>query len=234
MWAFRSAAQNAGWHKSLPHSQEQYMNVAKEIDVAFEKGLLKKKSNFSLFSFTWDNRFFIPTISKFCEIFQFVINFEGYNPYPRVSIGDNKGIARFQNMTNEIANINTIDEINQIPSTRIKFWLLNFIARIYGLVNPLIFVVSLFFYLFFWIGLFLKKMRPLIWKAWLIASVLIFFVFARMVLIAFITVSQWEAVNMLYLGQLYPFMLAFEFIVIHSIVKIFMKTYLHKKVLFKA
>jgi hypothetical protein len=137
-------------------------------------------------------------------------------------------------MSNEIANINTIDEINQIPSTRIKFWLLNFVARIYGLVNPLLFDVSLLFYLFCWIGLFLKKLRPLIWEVWLIASILIFFVFARMVLIAFITVSQWEAVNMIYLGQLYPFMLAFEFILIHSIVKIFIKTYLHKKVLNKA
>ncbi len=234
IWAFRSAAQNAAWHNSLHHSQKLYMNVAEEINAAFDKGLLKKKNDFSLFLFTWDNRLFMPIRIKYIEIIHFVIKFEGYNPYPRVSSGETKKIAKFQNITNEIANINTIDEINQILSARIKFWLLNFIARIYGLVNPVLFVVSFVFYLAAWVALLFKKVRPLIWEAWLIASILIFIVFGRMLLIAIISVSQWEAKNMLYLGQLYPFMLAFEIVVIHSSAKIFIITFLHKKVHIKA
>lgn len=216
MWAFRAAANVEGYHQTLPKSQNFYRLVAKEINTAFEEGKLKKKKKISLFVFSWDNRLIKPVLYKLNEIIPFVIKFKGYSPYPYMSVGKKNYIAKFQNITNEIANINTIEEIEELNSSKMKYNLLNIIASFYRFVNPIIFFISLLFYIVATSLLFVKKVINKIRIHWIIASIFFFLALSRMLLIAYISVSQWEAMCMRYLGQAYPFLLLFEFWVLFS------------------
>lgn len=216
LWAYREAAAMKGHHSTLQKSQQFYRQVAAEIDAAFENGQLPKKNIFSLFSFTWDNRFLNPTLHEFGDVLFFVIRYDGFSPYPIVSLGDAKTHVYFQDITGEIANVGTIDEINQHLPSRMKFSFLNKLARIYSFINPVLFFAALVLYLAASVLLIFKKKWNGLFQHWLIASVLLFFGLTRLLLIAFMSISQFkEAVHMYYLSTAYPVFLLFGLLMIH-------------------
>ena len=229
MWALRDATENAGYHKSLSQSQEFYKQLAFEINNAFETGKLKKKKAFSLFSFTWDNRYAKPSIAKLKEIGKFVICYKGYSPYPRISKGDMNAIIQFQNITGEIACVEKLKDIQYPLSSRIKFYLLKTVTKLYSVLNPVFFLAAVLSFIFLTCLLFLKRTRLKVWDSWLISSIFILICLSRMVLIAFISVSQWEAVNMHYLGLSYPFLLTIEFLAIFSVLQ-YLKNHNHHEI----
>jgi hypothetical protein len=223
MWAFRSAAKNAGFHQNLPQSQDFYRQVADDINAAFESGRLEKKNNLTIFAFAWDNRFIKPFVKETIKSTQFVVPFKRYNAYPPKSVGDEEAIARFQNMTNEIANVNTIEEINQLYPSRIKFKTLFFIAGIYQKINPFVFILTTLLFLLASFLMIFSKIRKIIYIEWIVASIFLYPMLMRIFLISFISVSQWEATGMRYLGEAYPFLLMFEIWVIFATSRIISK-----------
>ena len=217
MWALRSATSEAGYHENLPKSEEFYKKIEIEINTAFKNGKLKKKKNISFLSFTWDNRFTLPTIRKLKTIVHFVSAFQGYSPYPIISTGNSEGIEKFQNITGEVACTALFTEIEHPLSSLIKFYMLKTIAKFYSLLNPIFFIISVLLFVCLTFLLLIKRMRLLVWDGWLLTSVFLVLALSRMVLIAFVSVSQWEAVNMHYLGPSYPFLLLFEFFIIFAV-----------------
>lgn len=215
-WALRYAAQSAGYHQSLPKSQAFYKQVAIEINQAFTDGRLQKRSNFSVFGFSWDHRFLEPTLLKLKEILFFVTAFKGYSPYPLTSFGELSDIARFQQITSEEATFGEFIPESQTFISKIKFKTLITIARIYSMANLVIFVIAFVFYIGLTVMIFFKNTRSKMLVSWIVSTIFLLIVFVRMFLIAFISVSQWDAVNMLYLAPSYPFLLLFEVVTISA------------------
>lgn len=218
LWAFREAAVQLGYHKSLSKSQQFYGQVAKEINTAFENGQLKKKKIFSMFSFSWDNRFLMPTLKTFLKTITFVTSYQDFTPYPVLPPKNQEVIIRFQNITNEPANVSTEDEILDHYPSKLKYIILFKGKALYAL-NRIVFYFALALYVWFTLLLFFKKWRVHLLNYWIVASAFLAFGMLRLLLIAYMKVTALDvAVHMYYLSVGYPAILIFEFLTIYYLI----------------
>ncbi len=217
LWAMRDAAAHAGFHRSLSVSRAFYSQVAREINSGFASGKLKAVPNWSLSAFTWDNRLVIPVIRKIKEELVYVSAFKGYKSVAGPSQGNMKNVAHFQNITHEPANIPGESQPVNYSFGSFKNRLLNLLAVIYGKLNPLFFIVSLLSYFCLTLVLFTGNGLSLEFERWIITTGLLSLLLIRLTLMAYISVSQWDALNTLYLNMAYPFMLMFEFLSLYGI-----------------
>jgi hypothetical protein len=225
MWALRYAAEQAGYHQSLVKSQKLYKQIALEINNALETGKLKKRDIFSMSSFSWDNRFTIPTLLKSKEIAGFIMSFKGYSPMHQLIETDLDGLARFQNITNERAYFSKYSDTTQPLPSRIKLRALMFIAKVYGFVNPAIAFTACISLIVLTVLVLARKATKTVKDYWLLSSIFLLLSASRMVLMAFISVSQWNAVNMHYLSLGYPFMILFEVLSIAGVIHFLLKPF---------
>lgn len=210
VWTLRYAAEVAGYHQSLPKSEEFYQRIADEINRAFENGSLKKRNHVLPIGLALDQRHLLPAFYKIIESGNFVVTFSMYSPYPTPSMGDESEIRKFQNITGQIATpVAGTEPLYPLPA-KAKFTLLEWIAKIYQYVNPILYFFS--FVAFFIISGFmlLRKYRLLIEETWVVAFLFFLIAFSRILLMSLIWVSQWDGVNSHYLAVSYPFLLLFE------------------------
>ena len=220
IWAIRYAAEKAGYHDTLQQSQQFYNQIAKELNSAFDSGHLEKNTNFSMFSFTWDARYRVPMQIKIKEIIKFILNFEGYQPYPLANYGELESVSLFQNMTNTSTAHLTSNTNNYTPASIVKIYLLKLIQQFYGIFHPLIWYVSLITFVIVSIKILMNRFNDALVEIWWLGSMFLAISVSRILLIAYISVSQWDAVNMQYLSISYPFLLTFEILYLYTLVKI--------------
>lgn len=228
IWSIRYAAEEAGYHDNLPQSQHFYNSMAEELNTAFEKGDLQKNTNFSMFSFTWDTRYANPTMIKIKDIIKLIAFFEGYHPKPRANYGELEPISLFQNMTNSPSAHLTGNINNYTPASIVKIYLLNVIQWIYAVFHPLLWLISLLSFLVLSIKIVRNGFKDVLVELWWIGSLLLGIVASRIFLIAFISASQWDAVNMQYLSILYPFLLTFEILYLYTFVNMVKVTSIYR------
>lgn len=221
IWALRYAADAAGYHSSLPKSQDFYKRLAHQINEGFESGKLEKKENFSFASYSWDDRYTLPFMKKIPETAYFAIAFKGYSSRGWPSLGSKADIAYFQNMTNQTASIAVVDAINQPLASKLKLRTLDLIAKFYGLINPAISLIAAFSFFLLTVLVILRKGRNSIKDYWILASVFLALAAVRIALIAFLAVSQWDAVNMHYLSVGYPFLILFNVVAVVALIEYF-------------
>ncbi len=218
MWAFREAAARAGYHCSLPQSQEFYEQVAREINLAFKKGTLEKSEAFTVFEFTLDQRLIAPIKELLRKELVFIATFHGYSSQASDSKGDDKSFARFQNITNEAVYFPKDNAFKSYRFIMIKYKIMNLVAKIYGILNPLILAISLLSFMFLTIVLAFQTKGAETVDTWLFLFGFLYLVITRMLLIAYISASQWYAINGIYLSLVYPFLLSFEILSIFAAV----------------
>ena len=212
IWAFREAADRAGFHKNLPQSQAFYREVSTQINSAFQKGMIAKTKNISTFGIVWDNRYTRPVLGSFKKGLRILVTFSGYVSNPSIFKGDLYHVAFYQSITNEPGYIPVdIDNLNG-GFGKMKFEMLDLIAVIYHILNPIIFIISVLSYLCFSFFAFFRARNNENFIKWLILTFMGLIIVTRLLLMAYITVSQWEALTIRYLSMVYPFLLLFEFL----------------------
>jgi hypothetical protein len=212
-FAFRLAADQAGMHQSLTQSQDFYQSIADEIDQAFRNGRLKKKELLTLLSFTWDPRYTRPFIQKVKLAYLFAISFEGYSPYPHYTENKREQIARFQNITLSYSTITESAEKSQTMATQLKYYILKIIGLFFSRISATAFLLSLTGLLIMSLMLLFishKEIENLI--IWAILTGLLMMIAARISLVAYLAVTQFNAIGPHYLTFVYPFILIFTFL----------------------
>lgn len=209
MWALRDAVAEAGYYKSAKETEDFYMRLANEINSLCEQELLKcpvrKRTTMQP---PWDNRYLEPLIKTMGRATIFITQFKGFTPYPLQSIGNSETIVIFRDFTRE--NVNPIPGEQILPKQTIlnsyKMNILEYIGKIYIILNPLLFIVAVFLTLTFLItDLVTKKIKP---ETIFMSSLLVMLI-ARIALISFIHVSSFESIIVLYLSPAYVVMSAF-------------------------
>jgi hypothetical protein len=220
IWAFRDAASRAGFHKNLPLSRYYYTQVCREINAAFDSGYLDKTTKPSVFIVNWDNRYTIPVLNQIKEEIILTSTFQKYSPFSSESSGEITETIHFQDITSNVSRM-PVERPNDIGSNKLKYELLNMISLLYSSLNPILFIVSVISYLS--LSLFLLKRekpeRPV--KQWCFLTAIAVLLLLRFILIAFISVSQWNALGPKYLHMVYPFMLLFEVLSLYAIIDVF-------------
>jgi hypothetical protein len=212
-FAFRSAADQAGMHQNLTKAQEYYQSIANEINRAFHDGRLKKKELVSLLSFTWDTRFTRPFLRKTKESLFFAISFNGYAPNPRYHKNNPEQISAFQNITLTYTTLSGNPEKNQTRANQLKFSILKHIALLTSRLSAIAFTISLFSLVVISLFLLFSNQKEInTGIIWVILSGLLMMIMARVALVAYLAVTQFNAISPHYLNFVYPFVLIFTFL----------------------
>jgi hypothetical protein len=228
-FAFRAAADQAGKHQDLVKSQEFYQSIADEIDQAFRDGRLKKKELLTLFSFTWDPRVTRPFIRKLKEASIYAISFNGYHPYPHYVKNNPEQIARFQNITLTYSILDEKQETNQTKANILKFFILKRIGQFTSWVSAKVFlssVVGLIIMSLLLAFLVRKKIETL--TIWAILTGILMIIVARVALVAYLAVTQFNAIGPHYLTFVYPFILIFTFLSLFFTSEMIFEIFRHK------
>jgi hypothetical protein len=94
----------------------------------------------------------------------------------------------------------------QYTSDQFKIRMLNRIGKIYQQVVPLLTILAITAYLLQTIFLLWKRQA---WLEWVVCTALGIGIVTRLGLIAMVTITSWQAANMVYLSPVYPLLLGF-------------------------
>lgn len=108
-WNLRNAVAAAGYYKSPAAASAYYKRLATELNDAFAKGELKSYPNsISLGMLSpWRSQYLLPTLNATLAGIRYNITFRDCSPYPEPSDPFPAGIALYQAMTYDIANLDS-------------------------------------------------------------------------------------------------------------------------------
>lgn len=210
-WALRDAVEEAGYTDARSQ-QAYYKKLSDEINTAFNKGSLKKKSGY-IFTFVspWDNRYLQPLKSTFISGLNSIINFSfaNSNYSSTLSSGSNTGIRLFELYTGNLAYYQN----EQIPSS-LKDKVITKIQHMYAHLNVYFLVLGLLCYLYITVtlALSLKSKKFKFFDIWIILTGLLVSFLIRLLITSYTTVSSFSANNEMYLASSYSIMLVFIFV----------------------
>lgn len=210
MYAFRQAASDAGKHQSLPMALNFYEQIGTDLEAAFADGRLKKNANLTLFFFTVNQEVLRPVVSVFPPTLWFALTFGGYGPVSEASTGDAQRIADFKEMTHETKTSEVGEKWNQsqLNSTQLRIRLL--IQKAYQWFFPPLFFLAVLAFVFLTGRLFNKTKLNSLLPAWILSLSMLLAGLSRLVMISYMQVTQFNALNMHYLSTSYPFLLLFS------------------------
>ncbi len=208
-WALRWAADQAGYHQTLLKSQDFYRELANEINQALDDGRLPRRNQISLLSFSWDQRYTYPFIQKFKEAFIFASTFRGYHPYPRYHQNSPEMTAWFQNITLATSGLAPDPLLNLPLMSRLKYAMLKIIARVTAWLTFPLTLISMCCFMVMTVLLLFRHRFGGFWIPWVILSGLFMMINARVALIAYLAVTQFNAIGPHYLNFVYHFFLIF-------------------------
>jgi hypothetical protein len=222
MWAFRQAAENAGYHNNLPESQAFYRRITNEINSAFRSGKLNETSTVTILQYKFDQRIIKPLVVKIYEGFHFVAKYEGYNPVGEATSPDLMGLADFQKITGEPVKLD-VQQNAETAITKGKYIILNKISFLYATAGPYVLALSLFAYALLTLRCITKARSKRTTTMWVILTAVAIIWVSRVALISYLSIIQWDAMTVHYLCPTYPYLLIFEFLAIYSLVDLVKK-----------
>ena len=212
MWAFRDAVFQAGYHQNLATSQNFYSRIATEINAGFATGKLTRNNTISIFGFSWDNRFLRPAVKESLKIVKLVSFMPVHSKLPWKSRGNNEEIEKFQVITHEPATLvqHSLQDLTGID--RLKYHVIDLIARLYHLVNRFLLTAGFLCFIFAGLVFFIKGNINRTGETLAILLGFLYLVSQRILLVSIISVSLWNANNYLYLNIVFPLMFLFTVI----------------------
>lgn len=215
-WALRDAVEEAGYN-TAKSQQAYYDELANEINSAFKKGLLKKRSGY-IFTFVspWDSRYSPLLKTAFESGLSSVVNFSFANSDydSTLSSGNNTGIRSFEYYTDNLAYYS-----NEQMSKTLKNKIITKIQHVYANYNKYFLALGLLCYLYMTVMLVLsiKSKKFKYFDVWIILTGLAISFLIRLLITSYTTVSSFIANNEMYLASSYMIMLVFIFVSIFAI-----------------
>ena len=226
-WAFKSAIQKKGLSSSLNSEREFLLKVSDEINQSCDKGLIETEiKQYRQVLPIYKNDYLCPLMSsilKGCHDLFLLDNISLYNQEYHFCDCDDSQWYVFSNF----CNISPVPN-RSIPNdhfsglnigsgiSKMKLFLLEIVLFIYKLIVPFLCVCTLFSFLYL-----LIKYRSISKKILVTFVCLLAFIFLRIIVLAYIDVTMYSAVNNLYFLPIYPLFLAVIFIVPFYLINLF-------------
>lgn len=250
MWALRDAVSACGYYENPTKAKTYYERLAKEVNAACDNGFLPvRASKRTTLATPFSHEYITPTIKSAIDAILYIINYESIYPQTMSIIdfqwgppltdfeSEIKGWELFLNQLAVRDNVeNDIDSTNKIYSKRVeklKHRCSNVLIRIYQFINLPVTLISVLTLLILTVLIFYrlhKKMEIYKYAEVIILWGLFFTFIGRVLMVAYVHVSSFSAINAMYLSSSYPIVIIFNCIsmyCIYDIVRKFVKT--HKK-----
>jgi hypothetical protein len=214
MWALRDAAALAGHHSSGAEAEAYYSRLAKEINEACDRGLLSCSAERRTMVPPFRPEYISLTASSFEQGLAKLISFGDFSARTPASLGDGPSLELFRHVTHNALSPAVQDQDTaQNPPARelvlllagenLKTQILNYVGLFYRTTMPYLAGAALLCYIIAAIGIIFKKSATL----FIINTALVVAVAVRLLLLAYIDVTSFPCINILYLSPAYPLML---------------------------
>ncbi len=181
VWAFRDAVAAAGYYKSGESADNYYRRLSSEINTACDNKKLDCGPMRSSFAPPWHSEYALPLVNTMANAAVY--------------------LARFKDL---IAS--STENYNLTDVAKFKINILTIIGNVYQLVTPLLFLTALAAYIGCTVSVLKKRILT---NLYVVNSILLIAIAARLFLLSLIEISSFPAVNTLYLAPAYPLLLIF-------------------------
>ncbi len=221
-WALREATKERGYYKDAESSRAFYSRLANEINLACDNKVLECQFPERASSTSPFRRELLPLITENTfEAAYFAATLENSGA-PDITLMNNPGgYTQEHEAMGDFYNAR-YDSSEQNLGSKLKQKVQLFIFKIYQTVNIAFSLIAI-------MGLIVLSFVKKVWQkdGWLLLLCwgLILLIIVRLVIIAYIETTAFEAIRVLYLSSLYPILFAFQAIVI-SLVAIYISKYI--------
>lgn len=196
MWDFRAAVRYAGYYKNGRTAMDYYATLASQVNGACSDGKLKCVASTDSMYPPLNKGYIKPFESILKYSFFFLIGFQQYNPVPLNPVGDTASIDQISNVTHQAITTHYGHK---------KIDILKYIGMVYQYIFPAFTYLAILSYVFV-----LVFFRPFRNHLFIVTGLLAVTVFVRMVLLSFVHVTSFPAINSLYFSSTYPLVISFD------------------------
>ncbi len=218
-WAIRGAAEKAGYYERPMDAKEFFERLEYEVNDACDRGMLKTQAKKrATLAPVFRNEYIKPWISASLEAFSFVNKFKCTSPIPLYFKEDEKPslIELKAQMADYLHSPITPSEFTREEIE--KYEILEDIIYVYQRFNQNLTFISMICYLILFITLIWKWLKREELKdemtEFLILSGFFLMIIVRVVMIAFVHVSSFSAINVQYLSSVHPLLILFNILAI--------------------
>ncbi len=211
-WALRAAAEAAGHYENPMEAKRFFETLEKEVNDACDLGLLKAQAKKrATLAPVFKNQYIKPTINATVQAFNFINEFYNISSIPIIA-DDYENEDKLRHIAAYLHSSLTPKEFLKVDTQ--KYIILEDIKLIYQKLNPILTIIGAIFYLLILLGIVLKLIKKKDVKhelsKLLILSGIGLMLFLRLVMIAFVHVSSFLAINVQYLSSAYPLLMLFS------------------------
>lgn len=211
VWAFRDSVSAAGYYRDAKTSSRYYERIANEVNDSCSQGKLTcLKNKKSSMNPPFKKAYIGPFINTVKSSIHFIYSYSGISAYPSESIGDYESYNLFSDVTKSPVSP-LVSESNPFTnqaarSSRLNNILDGIIYIYKTFTYPITIVLSIICTLVIVLDSLRNKSSR---RLCLILLLLLSIIATRLLLISYIHVSSFSAVNILYLSPVHPLMLAY-------------------------
>ena len=212
MWAFRQAVARAGNYDDGRKAMAFYRQLAKEVDNACRAGTLDCLPARASMMPPWTPEYGKAMPKAFARAALFTATFAGMAADPAPSEGNDSTQALYRELTHDrIAPLGTLGVA--APRDAEKVRLLDRVLGLYRVVMPILAVLALYSLIVQAVEAIRRRRISAIWvvQAGLLGALL-----ARLVMLAYIDVTSFPAVDPLYLTAAYPVLILLVFLALYE------------------
>lgn len=221
IWAFRDAVRIAGYHETAPMAMEFYARLAQEINQACDDDVLDcgpaRASNIA----PWRSEYPMLMAQTLYRGASSLVRLKNMGIHIRPSAGNEEGVRIFEDITHGELSRRSLDDWGMSTEELTNhFGLGKLRAAIRGYSVVFRFVAPLA--LFLWLTLATVEYREKRMSPLFIFNVAIFGgILARLVILSYLAITSFPALNNLYKAPLFPMMYTFSFMAILAFAQLF-------------
>ncbi len=211
-WALRAAVESRGYYQSATKSEKYYIRLAKEINEACDKKTIEcSYGQRASLSPPFNERSVTPIVNDVPVAAEYIISMK-HADIVRVVTPEPYAPDK-EAMSDYLDARYSAEELNL--GIRLKRKAQGYIASTYQAINPILFVSS---FLILLIGTFSIKKWAAYWREILVGWGLVGLLAIRVIMLSYVDITSFHAINTLYFSSAYPVMLAFEGLVLGTVI----------------
>lgn len=203
-WALRQAVQEQGYYLNAAKAEAYYVRLAKEINSACDTGKLScEYGERASLSAPFSAKTILPTLQKAPQGLSYAVFLQGSENVHAAQAADYSPDK--DAMADYLGVRYASDQVN--IGVRIKDKVLKGIAVLYKLLSPVLFATAVVSLL--WLTLRLRVQAEY-WRVVLIGWGLAMLIVVRILMVTYVDVTSFPAIDTLYFSSLYPVLFLFE------------------------
>ncbi len=211
VWAFRQAAARAGYYATGRKAMAFYRQLASEVDGACRAGTLDCLPARASMIPPWAPGYGKAMLKSYAKAALFTAGFDGMAADPAPSVGNDSTQALYRELPHDRIAPLHLDVL--APRAAEKVRLLDRALGVYQVVMPILAVLALYSFVVQIVAAIRRRAVPGIWviQAGLLGALL-----ARLVMLSYIDITSFAAIDPLYLTAAYPVLILLVFLALYE------------------